>query len=119
MLIVDVCSWGDFDVMNSNGLMVSEKDFDLNKLNKEFIKHLEKTNYDKFIITKEHDYHLEIMTEAYFTKEIKEHIVYFKDNNICCESRPFSFCSDEYKKYLISQGFEPLNSKTITLNADI
>lgn len=120
MTIIDVCGYGDFDNLYSDGLLISDEDFDINKLNKEFVKKMETDPSKKYIIIEENEYSLKILYEkGYFSDDVGEDMVLFKDNDIICQSFGIRLDTDEYKSFLIEKGFKELNSITTTINSDM
>jgi len=119
MTIIDICAFGDFDSLYSDGLMITENDVDINKLNKEFVKKMEDNSLHRYIILEEGDYYLKIAYDKPYSDNVGEDTVLFKDYDIICQSQALRFSTDEYKSYLKENGFEPLKSITTTINSDM
>ena len=120
MKIIEICAYSDFESIYSEGILFSENiDIDLNKINKEFIKSIEEDRAENFVILEENEYSLKIANEEYLTKELKEYIIYFKDDCICYQGASFDFSTEKYKEYLLENGFKSMKSIPVSINSEL
>lgn len=121
MTIVDICGYGDFDMMYSDGIFIHKQpDLDINALNKEFIRELAEKPTSRFIVANESMDSMTLFLEGVSgAHSDSEMTIYFKDNSFCNSLGRQIFTNDEYKKFLVEKGFEPLKTVKCTINLDM